>query len=465
MSKNDQPLHSCRIAGIEEELLCGKVTVFENRQTRSGREIALNVVVMPAVDPSGERAPLFHLDGGPGVAATNAAHFYAAFGQGYRQDRDIVLVDQRGTGESNPLHCPGLEHYDGKAQSYLQEMYPVKAVEACREELEKNADLTLYTTPVAAADLEQVRETLGYERVDLFGLSYGTRLALVYMRMFPGRVRSAVLWGVVPMDAKMPLQHAASGQRAMDLLLDDCEEDSSCRGAFPAIRSEWAELLEHLDDAPARVSFARPGEQGQVLEIPRDIFAAKVRGQMYTPQGAREIPFLVSQAAAGDFSPFLERVIPEEPTVPGFVADGLFLSITCSEDVVRIEPDEASGASAGTFLGDYRVIQQQRACEHWPKAKLPSAYHEPVVSDIPALILSGYMDPVTPPAWGDAVASHLSRSRHVVIRHHAHLPDGLTNIECFDEMMLAFYREGTAEDLDVECSATMQPPPFVTSGS
>jgi len=150
--------------------------------------------------------------------------------------------------------------------------------------------------------------------------------------------------------------------------------------------------------------------------------------------------------------------------VPGFIADGLYLSVTCSEDVIRIELNEASRLSAGTFFKDYRVVQQRRACEHWPKAVLPEAYHEPVDSDVPTLIISGYMDPVTPPSWGEAVARHLSRSKQVVVRHMAHLPDGLTNVECLEQIMLDFYGHGSAENLSIECIGTMLPPPFLTSG-
>ena len=180
------PLKPCKLAGIDGELLCGKLTVFENRETRSGRTIDLNIVVLPALDPSRIEEPLFDLAGGPGVASTGAADFYAKEGKEYRRHRDVVLADQRGTGDSNPLTAPRRTR---SPQDYLTEMYPVEYVKALRQALEKRADLTQYTTSIAMDDLDDVRAWLGYERINLFGLSYGTRAVLVYMRQHRDRVQ------------------------------------------------------------------------------------------------------------------------------------------------------------------------------------------------------------------------------------------------------------------------------------
>src|SRR6266487_7101069 len=175
-------LRPCRLAGIDEEELCGKLTVFENRQTRTGRTIDLNVVLLPAFDPKNKAEPLFDLAGGPGVAATSRAIFYATEGREYRRKHDIVLVDQRGTGQSNPLTA---EPKKKTPQDYLTEMYPVNYVKNLRRTLEQRADLTQYTTSIAMDDLDEVRSWLGYERINLLGLSYGSRAAVVYMRQHP----------------------------------------------------------------------------------------------------------------------------------------------------------------------------------------------------------------------------------------------------------------------------------------
>src|SRR5262249_53774166 len=232
-------LKTFRIAGIDEELLCGKLTVFENRETRSGRTIDLNIVVLPALDPKTKAEPLFDLAGGPGVASTNAADFWAGPGKEYRRQHDVVLVDQRGTGQSNRLSIP----QEKTPQHYLSEMYPVDYVKEMRHALEQRADLTKYTTSIAMDDLDDVRAWLGYDKINLLGGSYGTQAALVYMRRHPDHVRSVILLAVAPTDLKMPLHHSESAARAMDLLLGECEQDAACYAAFPQIRDDWKNAL------------------------------------------------------------------------------------------------------------------------------------------------------------------------------------------------------------------------------
>ena len=457
------PLRPYKLPGINEELLCGKLTVFENRETRSGRTIDLNVVVLPALDPTSKEEPLFHLEGGPGVAATGAADFYAKEGKEYRRHRDVVLVDQRGTGKSNPLTAAARTK---SPQDYLTEMYPVEYVQNLRQALEQRADLTQYTTSIAMDDLDDVRAWLGYDRINLFGLSYGTRAVLVYMRQHPDRVRSAILMGVAPTYLKMPLYHARAAKRAMDLLLEQCAKDEACHEAFPQIQQEWEEVVERLGREPARVEYSPPNKSATVtVEIQRDIFAEKLRFRMYSPDGARRIPLIIHQAARGDFGPFLKEAIPADRSVPDFIADGMYLCVTCAEDTPFIDQDEAAKVNAGNPFGNYRVFQQTRACSMWPRGKIPNGFHEPVTSNIPVLILSGNLDPITPPQRGEEVASHLPNSKHVIIAHGAHMPDGLTNFECVDQLMQEFLSKGSTKDLDTSCVERVLSPPFVTNES
>ena len=457
------PLKPCKLAGIDQELLCGKLTVFENRETRSGRTIDLNVVVLAALDPSQKEDPLFDLEGGPGVAATSAADFYAKVGKEYHRHRDVVLVDQRGTGNSNPLTAAPRTR---SPQDYLTEMYPVEYVKTLRQALEQRADLTQYTTSIAMDDLDDVRAWLGYERINLFGLSYGTRAVLVYMRQHPDRVRSAILMGVAPTYLKMPLHHARAARRAMDLLLEECASDAACHQAFPQLQHEWEEVLERMEREPARVEYSLPDKSATVtVEIQRDIFAEKLRNRMYSRDSAARVPLIIHQAAQGDFASFLKEAIPADRSVPDFIADGMYLCVTCAEDTPFIDQAEAAKANAGNPFGNYRVVQQTRACSLWPQGKLPGDYHQPVRSNIPVLILSGYLDPVTPPEWGEEVASHLPNSKHVIIPHGAHMPEGLTNVECLDKLMQEFLSKGDAKGLDTTCVERVLPAPFVTNGS
>ncbi|MGH7575702.1 MAG: alpha/beta fold hydrolase [Longimicrobiales bacterium] len=301
------PLGPCRIDRIEEELLCGTLAVPENRDHPAGRQIELRVVVIPALEPEPGRAPLFDLAGGPGVAATGAAEFYTTLGRDYRQRRDVVLVDQRGTGGSNPLHCASLEAYDGDPRRYLREMYPVEAVKACCEILEHRADLTQYTTTAAAADLNAVRHALGYDRIDFYALSYGVRLALEFMRRYTEHVRSAVLQGATPTSLTMPLHHAPDAERAAELLLKACETDAACHEAFPDLRREWDEVFTRLARLPARTRWSGASGQDVEIEIGCGTFATEIRSMMYTQAGARQVPLVIERG--GVPGPGGERVL------------------------------------------------------------------------------------------------------------------------------------------------------------
>jgi pimeloyl-ACP methyl ester carboxylesterase len=450
-------LKPCRLAGIDEELFCGKVTVFENRQTRTGRTIDLNLVVLPALDQKAKTEPLFDLAGGPGASSAERAEFYAGAGKDYRRRHDVICVDQRGTGQSNRLSIPR----EKTAQYYLSEMFPIDYVRQLRHTLEQRADLTKYTTSIAMDDLDEVRAWLGYDRINLFGASYGTQAALVYMRQHSEHVRSAILLAVAPTDLKMPLHHSESAARAMDLLLGECERDAACHAAFPQIRDDWKNALAQLERQPARVEYSSAGKAAPTtVEIQRGVFGEKIRTWMYDRDKAARIPLIVHQAAGGDFAPFLRQAIG--PSIPDFVADGMYLSVTCAEDVPFINQEEAAKLNADNPFGNYRVFQQTRACGMWPRGKIPTDFLEPVSSNAPVLIFSGNMDPVTPPKYGEEVAKHLPNSRHIIIAEAGHGVDGLNDPGCVDRIAIEFLDKGDAKNLDVSCVKRMAPPPFVT---
>ena len=417
---------------------CGRVRVLENRAEPSGRTIDLNVVVLPATtgDP---QPPLFALDGGPGLPATIGAGFYLTAGAAYRAGRDVVLVDQRGTGQSNGLHCPEL----AAPPSVHRPMLPRDGVRRCREELETRADLRQYGTTQAVADLDAVRAALGYGRIDLFGLSYGTTVALRYMATYPDRVRAAVLMGVGPPTAMPPRFHAPAAQRAMEILFEDCAADPDCSAAFPEPWQDLRTAVERLDEAEG---------------LQPEVFLERLRSLMYSPTGARQIPWIVSHAAAGDLSPFYAATSRSEPSP---IADGMFLSVTCSEAVAPMPFDDAVEAARSTVFGDYRLRRQRAACAEWPIAEVPPDFHSPVRSEAPVLMLSGRIDPVTPPQWAEDIRPGLPNSNHIELRYAGHLPDGLSDVDtCFDRIILRFLLTANPQELDASCTENMRPPSF-----
>jgi len=248
----------------------------------------------------------------------------------------------------------------------------------------------------------------------------------------------------------------------MDLLLDDCERDAACHAAFPQIRNDWKNVLAQLEKQSARVQYSPPGKSTAptTVEIQRGVFAEKIRTWMYDRDKAARIPLIVHDAAGGDFGPFLQQTIA--PSIPDFVADGMYLSVTCAEDVPFINPAEAAKLTQGNPFGNYRVFQQTRACGVWPRGEIPPDFLDPISSDTPVLIFSGNMDPVTPPKYGDEVASYLPNSRHVVIPEAGHGVDGLKDPGCIDRIAIEFLDKGDAKNLEVSCVERMKPPPFVT---
>src|SRR3954468_9896257 len=232
-------LHSCKIAEGPPDAYCGTYRVFENRAAASGRTIDLKIVVAPALRRDPKPDPLFIFEGGPGGGAATLASQRIPMFRHFQTDRDIVLIDQRGTGESNPLDCAADADDDDDLSSVDE--YPVQRFRTCLEQLQ--ADTSFYTTSLAMDDIDDVRRYLGYERINLWGGSYGTRAALVYLKQHEASVRAVVLDGVAPPDMRIPLYMARDGQRALDRVLDDCEKDTSgCAKAYPGLRKTVAAL-------------------------------------------------------------------------------------------------------------------------------------------------------------------------------------------------------------------------------
>ena len=451
-------LSPCHVEGFEEEVLCGTYRVWENRAAQSGRTIDLRVAVVLALRREHEPDPLFLLAGGPGQGATEYGKLIpAAFREVHRQ-RDIVLVDLRGTGSSNALNCE-----IGDPLAFLGESAQAIDLRPCLQKLTPKADPRLYTTEPAVDDLDEVRAALGYERVNLWGGSYGTRAALVYARRHPDRVRSVILDGAAPFEIKLPLWNAWGAQRALDRLTADCRADRNCRTAFPRFREELAEVLARLEPSPVRASLPHPRTgRPATMEVSRVVFASGLRGLLYVPAYASLVPYMVHEAAAGNFIPFAALSLETSAWSTETMSLGLTLSVLCAEDVQRLTPAEAETATRGTYVGASEIEIWQQMCAAWPRGPLPADADRVVPLDVPALILSGDLDPVTPPRWGQAMAAHFPRNRHVVVPGVAH---NTSTSGCVPELISRFLEAGSAEKLDASCVRKIRRPPFVVDPS
>ncbi len=456
-SSNPSPkrleLKPCRVPGLEEDLRCGTFHVPENRQTNQGRTLPLKVIVIPARSAQpGE--PVFFLSGGPGQAATADASYLATAWE--RQNHDVVLVDMRGTGEGHRLDCQ--LGADDELQAYLVPIFfEGSRFSACREELEKQADLTQYTTPLSMQDLDEVRQALGYGKIHLEGGSYGTRAGLTYLRMYPQNVRSALLSGLVPLANRSPLFHAAAAQRAFDQMVAECQAEAACKAAYPDPRGDLAAILQGLREKPARVQVKHPITQAQAqLMMSEPAFTDGLRVMLYSAERGRMVPLLLQRARAGDFTPFAEAALQSSRGLREALRFGLLLSVTCSEDVVRIRPEEVEKETAGSFIGSHRVRGQMAACAEWPKAQVPEDYFQPFTSQVPVVLVSGNLDPVTPPQWAEEARKSLPNSIHVVT------PGGHTSGNpCLESIGKQLFQSGTVQGLDTRCVAALRNPPFV----
>lgn len=448
------PLQSCEVKGTSGAL-CGTYDVYEDGAAQAGRKIKLNIVVLPALGAHAAPDPVFWLHGGPGAAATSSAQFLdRGFLGPLREDRDLVFVDQRGTGKSNGLQCDlGDDPLD--PQSFFGDLLPPDRVRKCREKLEKIADLKQYTTPIAMDDLDEVRSALGYDRINLVAASYGTIAAQVYMRQHPQHLRAVFLLGVASLSIKQPLLFARAAQHALELLYRDCAADAACHSAFPDLQKEFVAVLARFDRGPVEVEVPDASGQKQKFSIVRGNFVEHLRLMLYTTGTARFVPFIVHRAFLNDFVPFVRMSAAYNP--PSSTARGMYMTVTCSEGVPFITEDDIARENRGTFVGEYRVRVHQRACQEWPRGDIPRSYIDPVKSDIPVLLISGDADGSTPPWFGELVVKSLSHATQVMVPHYGHQIDNL----CVIGILRNFIAKGSTDGIDTTCAGNIQRPPFV----
>jgi pimeloyl-ACP methyl ester carboxylesterase len=382
------------------------------------------------------------------------------FGALHRR-RDILLVDFRGTGGSAGLFCPELQGTAG-LQGALDSYYAPEQVKACAERLAKTADLSQYPNDTSVDDIDEVRAALGYDKLNLYGVSGGSRSALVYLRRHPDHVRTAILDAVLPMDERGPFFMARHAQQALDGLIAECEGDQGCRAAFPKLRDEVAAVLQRVEKEPVVVSLTN-AEMGEPVEVrlTRNAVAQTLRYILYRPMAASLFPLNVHLAAQGDWKPMAEtaRLFLARG---GSTAEGYYLSLTCAEDVAFIREEEIPAAVQGTFLGDFRIRKQQAACAVWPAPTVDRKFLEPVASNLPVLLISGERDPVTPPGNAERAARTLNNSVRVVIPDAGHGFGGIEGAyECVDGLITQLVETGIVQGLDTSCTTRLKRPEFV----
>jgi pimeloyl-ACP methyl ester carboxylesterase len=452
-------LTPCRLKGVQHDALCGTLRRPLDPARVDGPQIDIRVAVLPAVARHKKRDPVLFFAGGPGQSAIGLAgtlsHLYARV----LNRRDLILVDQRGTGRSAPLACRA-EAPTRPLSDSIDPTHQAKQLAECRDALQKlpYGDLRQFTTSIAVADADAVRAALGAAQVNLVGGSYGTRAALEYMRQFPRQVRRVVIDGVAPPDMALPGSFSPDAQRVFDALLADCDEDPDCRAHFPSLRLQWRAVLAAL---PREVSVIHPvtGREER-FTLTRDMLLGLVRLPLYAPTLASALPFAISEAAAGRYGAVVGLATSLAGGQAENMATGMHFSVVCAEDMPLLAK---AGDKPGADFGESALALYREACALWPKGRVPAAFYTIPPAPAATLLLSGGDDPVTPPRHAERVVRALGpKARHVVVPHAGH---GTIPLGCLRDVVFRFIDEDDeaaaleAVSTDAQCASRLPRPP------
>lgn len=451
-------LEDCRISagpafpGIKAR--CGTMLRPENPADPESPDIELSVAIVPALSLEPEPDPLVPLAGGPGGSAIE---FYSAWSHAFeyvRRNRDILLVDQRGTGMSSRMSCDFEE-------DVIEGQYSTEQVlQVTRDCLEKLPhDPRYFTTSVAVGDLEAARQALGYPQLNLYGVSYGTRVAQHFARRYPESVRSIVLDGVVPPQLPLGPEIATEAQRALDEILSRCSNDEACDTRFPNLQQAFLDVRTQLEEAPVVVDLADPVTgRRQLVDFGTGELAGAIRLLAYNAHSIAIMPLLIHEAANGNFEPLAAQFHMIAASMADALAMGMHNAIMCSEDVPFYDRDaiDYEGLEA-SYIGIMQLDAIEAMCSLWPAGPVDDDFRAPLATDIPVLLLSGEADPITPPRYAALAMVDLGNARHLTSKQQGH---GQAGTGCVPRLIGQFVTAASPDDLDAECMERSFAMPF-----
>lgn len=435
-------LEPCHLSGISRQVECGKLEVPLNYADPSGAKISLNFAVLAAIDNGDNNPPMMFLAGGPGQAATELANVISRMHNESLKTRNIILVDQRGTGGSEALNCDEFDQNDVYTATTGE--LTVESINQCLANI--NIDLAFFTTENAIRDFDAVRSALGYEKITLYGGSYGTRAALIYMRMFPNSIAAAVLDSVGPIEVPIGM-FGASAARSFQLLLDACAADRSCHQAYPNLEQEFIALKTRLSQQSIELSVPHPrlGTSTRFI-VDVDKLVSHLRFQLYSTQGRTLVPLTIHQAYKENYLPLAGLISQTDGGIG--VNSALLINILCSEDYPMVTQEQLQADAENDFGGAASHLIFNKVCPMWPKYQPSIDFYQPVTADIPTLILSGNLDPVTPPSNGEYVNQSLPNSTHLIADNRSHIVVGEG---CGGRLVAEFLANKDPSSLEGEC--------------
>jgi pimeloyl-ACP methyl ester carboxylesterase len=421
-----QPGQDCHLRGSEGGLRCHAIGVPLDPQKPSGPQLQVHVTVAPAFRQSASVDPVFVLAGGPGQAGSDVASTLGTMFQRLRATRDIVFIDQRGTGRSGKLRCANNDIADIATRDEL-----MAAFATCVKELKHPP--AMYSTANAAHDIESVRVALGYGKVNVFGASYGTRLAQHYARSYPANVRTLILDGVASPEQVIPAG-ASDAQLALDGVFQRCASDKACAKAFPELKSEFDTLMARVNRGDVKLDFAHPrtAERTRVT-LTNTRFVSAIHTSLYVPHASQRLPYMIHNAYQGNWGPFIARAFTGNDVSPeGQLSMPLYLSVVCGEDVPRMTPALREADERASFMrGRAELIASFCPLLNVPAAPVQAA--APIAA--PVLLLSGALDPVTPPHRAIAAAKAMPKAQHLIVAQAGH---GVSSLGCAPRLLREF---------------------------
>ncbi len=457
------PTKPCPQFDATGDYLCYAIDVAENPEQQNGRRLSLEVIVLRAHNQEGAEDPLFVIPGGPGQSATRAVgarNYFISVFDGVRRNRDIVLIAPRGTAGANELRLsPNAE----ALFDHLDTIIPATWARDGRRALSAKAELSQYTTSRIVDDLEATRRAIGYKKINLYGTSYGSRVAQLYAIRYPENARAIILKAPLPPSVPIPLSYTANSERALRLHFDHCRKTPTCAAAFPNLDTDFSRLMETLAASPARIEITNPmtGE-AQNITVSDTAFGLLLRSIMMNAGAATNIPALIHNAANGDFAMISQLVPIIRSSYATQLASGMALSVIAAEDIPLMEPKAvAQDANAGFLKGAVgRGIQE--AAKDWPAGAPGPDRYSFMEGDTPTLIIAGELDPATPPEYGALIAAALSNARLVVFSGGAH---SASNFSGIDRMMTDFIESADPFTVDISPATDNKLLPPVTPES
>ncbi len=434
----------CFLPGMEDAVDCVTLLVPLDRAHPAGQKIAVFAAVLPALSRDSARDGLMLVPGGPGQSGDSLVPLATGPFRDIRQTRDIVLLYPRGTARSGPLVCPGL---DSAASITSPEMAAL--ANTCAARL-KNGTVHFTATDIVA-DMEALRRALGYPQLSLWGGSFGSRIVQHFAREYPARTRLVILDAVAPAGVSIAQTAPRAAEAALRSLDAACMADRTCRTSTPSVARDVEALLKSFA-VPRQVSMTDPvtGRTTR-LTVDRQTLAGTIHLTLYHPQTRAMLPQLIAAAKQGRLEPLLAMSAATGAALDDQIAVGANFSALCAEDM-QLGP---SSVPPTGFMGDGQYGLLKNICGQWPHKKVPPRFLQKFASNVPALILSGALDPITPPEGGAIAASYFSNAVHVTLPASAHIS---STYGCVPRRIAKFVEEGRTRAADWACTQKAKPP-------